>query len=166
MPGKTHDRKLLILLYKLLFQEQYPLSTFTILIDPGYYPIANLPYLPDIYISQHDKVVKWIEVGSLPYDKGLSVVTAIGEKRFLHIPASHPIFKLDDAFSIQELMTLTLTINNDVDIMCKNIERNEILKTLIVSKWNKRIAAERLNLTYDQLRYRILKHGIKKGRII
>jgi hypothetical protein len=157
MAGNKHDKYTLILLYKTLFQTQYPADKFDIVLDPINRPISTLPYLPDILIMQDNEIVKWIELGHLPYDKGVSIIEFIGKSRFVHIPYTDPIFSLSYKHYYLIDNDASFNLNNNL----LNYECQLIKSALVKAKGKLTQASKLLNISLDSLKYRIKKFNLK-----
>ena len=95
MAGTGHGKPFLTLLYKMMFKKKYPQEKYNIIFEPTKRIMDDLYYLPDIFISQNNHLVLWIEVGKLDFYKAQKVIEFIGEDHFCHVPFYHPVFSLD-----------------------------------------------------------------------
>jgi len=156
-PG--HDKRFLVLLYKVLFAPTYPQPEFNVLIQPTRRPIEDLYYIPDILIAKGKEVVLWVELGNLPYDKATKVIEFIGEYRFRQIPYNHPLFDLHD---LQTPETFKFTGTQSATDFDNFQRRNEtaMLEKALAKHRSVNKAAEAVGLTPRQFRYRVEKYGI------
>ena len=146
--SSLHDKQMLVLLYKRVFADEYPQGKFEIILDPPYRPIDTLPFKPDILISQDGKLVKWIEIGHLTYEKGRMLIDAIGSDVFCHIPYSHPIFDIKSADKADKLC---LTNGYDIIASLQMAEVTEVKQALKANRFHFKKTATFLNLTLRQL---------------
>lgn len=163
MAGSKHDKHALILLYKLVFQDRYPADEYEITFDPNNRPISALPFLPDILITQNRSIIKWIEVGQLPYAKGVAVIEHIGQDRFLHIPYTDPIFSLTYVHPLNDARIIGPEEDNlSIKRATKRVERDLIQKALDLAQGNRSQAAQLLEISRPALLDKIRKFDLDK----
>lgn len=155
----AHDRNMLVLLYRLVFSEEYPSNDFDIEIDPGRRPVQELPYLPDILISRNGALVKWVEVGKLSYQKGAALVKYLEKDCFCHVPYDHDVFQLNEAKS--DILTSEKSGSFDLLAGTQMQEIDTIKEALTFNHYHLQKTAKFLSLTFRQLRYRIAKYGLR-----
>lgn len=154
-----HDKHLLILVYKILFQKKYPTSKYMVIFEPKLSLSLKPHFRPDILIvnkkcnSQKEvdlkDVVLWIEVGQLNELKHQFIFHLLKGLRFIHISYNHSIFNLLDENTLyfQNLNEKTLlweALNNN---------RFSLVKT-----------AQEMGLTYRALRYKLEKFNLKRQK--
>jgi len=172
--GSKHDRKMLVLLYKMVFAKTYPADTFNIIIEPKSRPINDIYYIPDILITKEDKIIFWIEVGSLAYEKAKTLIAYLGKDRFIHIPEGHTLFKLDytedgSTLTPEPLQGSDMFVwknHSDFEQTFRQQEVELIEQAILDSMGSLHLAGAKIGLSMRQLRYKMDKYGINKNAVL
>lgn len=104
-----HDKHLLILVYKILFQKEYPTSKYLVSFEPKLKFSESPHYRPDILIIEKhyhigsvvslENIVLWVEIGELKEDKKQYIISVIGKERLRHISYGHSIFDVSETLN-------------------------------------------------------------------